>query len=85
MAASREWREWHLTPRGWVRGTVKYDFDKTELPTPPERVLTCTYTEEVTSPVSPAMSRTVDEDWRSEDLQLVETLLKQYGECPRSL
>src|SRR5574343_541972 len=26
MAASSEWTEWHLTPRGWVRGSDQRDF-----------------------------------------------------------
>ena len=84
--ATTEWREWHLTPNGWTRGTVQYDFkERDEKPHPPDRVLTCTYSEELISPVSPAMRREVTEDWKSEDRQAVETLLKKYGECPRSL
>lgn len=84
--ATTEWREWHLTPGGWIPGTVKYDFeDRDEKPPPPDRVLTCTYSEKPISPVSPAMQREVTKDWESKDQQAVETLRKKYGDCPWKL
>jgi len=86
MPSSNEWREWHLTPRGWERGDLKLDNSELEKkPLPSDRVLTCIYSEEMLSPVSARITKRMDEMWRSEDEQAVETLLKQHGSCPRSL
>lgn len=41
MAASDEWEEVHLTPKGWVNGSYKHDFGKrVEEPMPMDAVLT---------------------------------------------
>ena len=40
MSASNEWSEYHLTPNGWVEGSEKLDFSRTERPAPADRVLT---------------------------------------------
>lgn len=41
MAASDEWEEVHLTPKGWVDGSYKHDFGRRdEKPTPIDAVLT---------------------------------------------
>lgn len=40
MAKSREYREWHLTPSGWVMGTDKTDTTTDEVEPPSDRVLT---------------------------------------------
>ncbi|NMO17484.1 hypothetical protein HPC49_05560 [Pyxidicoccus fallax] len=85
MSASREWREWHLTPNGWVQGSVQTDFsDVKQMPTPADRVLTCRYLEELGA-AGGKWHKGVSEEWRSKDETTVGTLLKQFGECPRKL
>lgn len=84
MSASHEWTEWHLTPSGWVSGSERVDFGGvTEKPAPPDRVLTCRYTERLSSSFS-TMDRTVRELWRRPgDDALIASLLKKHGECPK--
>jgi len=82
MSASKEWTDYHLTRSGWVVGSQRIDFAGIhELPTPPDRVLTCRFHEEMSSPFSPCHSWTV-ETWRSKDEAKMEALLKKYGDCP---
>jgi hypothetical protein len=85
MSASNEWTEWHLTPRGWERGTEKMDFGNTIKRDPPsDRVLTVTFSEYLGSVHSKPKLSTV-EDWRSDDAQAVEELEKRYGPAPNIL
>ena len=82
MSASNEWTEWHLTPRGWEEGTGKRDFGHhTEGMTPPDRILTCRYTEYLGS-MGAEWERSTTEMWRSSDSAAVAELLKKYGPCP---
>lgn len=84
MAASKEYTERHLTPGGWVEGTTREDSGGTKLKDPPvDRVLTVVWKEECNGygPVVSGQSTL----WTSSDSALVEQLLVQYGEAPRSL
>ncbi len=86
MASSNEWTEWHLTPRGWERGTEKIDFGDTEVVIPPEdRVLTCVYRQYMGWGVKASSASPVEEEWRSDDEDMVYLLLEEHGECPMSL
>jgi hypothetical protein len=79
---SNEWTEWHLTPRGWVRGSTRRDpkvIDDVEPPS--DRALTKRYCEYGVSSVE----ATQEELWRSPDAALVAGLLSQHGEAPRHL
>lgn len=40
MSASNEWTIYHLTPRGWEKGTEKSDFARTDRPRPVDTVQT---------------------------------------------
>jgi len=46
MSASNEWTEWHLTPRGWERGTEKEDFRRIDRERPTDRVWTTKWIEQ---------------------------------------
>lgn len=84
MAASREWTEWHLTQKGWIKGTQRRDFASTlTIPAPEGRVLTYRYTE-THSGYGKATGH-LTEEWRSESIEKVQALLHEYGECPKSL
>lgn len=83
MAASSEWTEWHLTPRGWVRGTEKIDSGITKREAPPDRVLSVTFHEECNG-YSRVHCKTT-EDWKSTDHEAVNAFITKFGEAPRHL
>lgn len=84
MAASNEWTDWHLTPRGWERGTEKDDFKRVDRDPPPDRVLSSRFKEYVASVYS-KYERTSSITWRSADSALIETLLEKFGPPPEHL
>jgi hypothetical protein len=82
MAASNEWWEYHLTPRGWEDGSSKLDSGGGERKDPPpDRVLTIRVSEYMSSTFSP-LERGESEEWRSSDSALVASLIEQYGARP---
>lgn len=85
MSFSLESTEWHLTPNGWKKGTTEKDpniVNKKE--NPPDRVLTCRYVEEQTSPFAKMNSYT-EIIWKGSDEEIIEELKKEFGDCPRKL
>jgi hypothetical protein len=82
---SRQWAEWHLTPRGWELGSTRLEPSGTQWKTEPEdRVLTLVYTETRTNPeAAPATS--LDQSWCSKTAQELDPLLQQFGPCPQRL
>ncbi|HEY3821758.1 MAG TPA: hypothetical protein VGL81_31540 [Polyangiaceae bacterium] len=85
MAMSDEWTEWHLTPRGWERGSDQVDGGGGRRRDPPsDRVLTSRF-HEYWGGVSSEVSRTNEVEWRGGDASLIETLLKQFGPAPERL
>lgn len=71
------WTEWHLTPRGWERGSRALIAGEVlwEYPAP-DRVLTvrCYHPSARRSNAQPQ-----EEVWRSLDIELVESLLRLHG------
>jgi len=86
MALSKEWTEWHLTPRGWECGSTKTDFASTtvERPPPADRVLTVRFHERVSDMHSKA-ERWIDEEWQADDVASVKALLERFGPAPEQL
>jgi hypothetical protein len=84
MALSREWTEYHLTPRGWEAGTEKTDFARTDRPAPSDRVVTERWVEEMPSSYS-SMNVHTELVWESDDQQTVTVLRSQFGPSPSSL
>jgi hypothetical protein len=85
MSLSREWTEWHLTPRGWERGSEKVDGGGgKDREAPEDRVLTVRWREEQET-MATKMERWHHEDWRSVDEAEVKRLTKQFGSAPESL
>ncbi len=83
MSASEEWVEWHLTPSGWIKGSIHLDFNKTEVvDVPRDRVLTCMYKEYMSSGFS-KLKTSVKEEWKSENEEVIQELLKKFGSCPK--
>lgn len=85
MSASNEWTEWHLTPRGWERGTEQIDFGDPQVKeTPTDRVLSFKYREYMGSMYS-RTERTCAEIWRGSDETSIAGLLVKFGTAPRRL
>lgn len=82
MALSREYKEWHLTPNGWVAGTDRYDSGTNinEVKPPEDRLLTVKCGEELSSTYS-SLEKYKSEVWRAkgEDQRIAE-LLEKYGD-----
>jgi hypothetical protein len=80
MPISRQWTEWHLTPRGWVSGSSRRDGEGTVWRDEPEdRMVTFVYQEQTAS---------VQESWRSKHAGAavnIEHLLAEHGPCPQKL
>jgi hypothetical protein len=81
MGLSKECQEYHLTPRGWVKGTFHGDFGDNKVDIPSDRVLTIGCYDKQTSPYSKTKfyDRVI---WESEDKELIKQLKKKYGKRP---
>ncbi len=83
MSLSREYQEYHLTPRGWVEGTFKGNSLSAtkEIEPPGDRVLSIDCYDERTSLYSEPFyyDRIV---WECEDKKLIRNLQKEFGERP---
>ena len=85
MAASNEYTEWHLTARGWERGSERIDFQETIIKDPPtDRELSYKYFEFMSSGYS-KLEKGLNEIFRSESSEVIEKLLKDWGSCPERL
>ena len=78
------WREWHLTPTGWVKGRFNSaDGTINEIELPPGRVLTAKY-EETGSPrlgfIAKEPPKIISEGY---DKRAVKRLIKKFGKMPR--
>lgn len=86
MAASNEWTEWHLTPRGWERGSKKTDFKGvTRKDKPTDSVMCMCYAEYAGYMVASSYRESLEETWRLDDDELVAKLLNEFGEAPQRL
>lgn len=79
MSASHEWKEWHLTPHGWVSGSEKWDFGKPQIVPPPiDRVLTRRYVDHQSSSFS-RVDYYFQDLWQGDDS---DGLLVEHGAHP---
>jgi|GEM_PF-696705 len=94
MNVSEEWAEWHLTPRGWERGSRRLDGSEGKVITqlPADAVATYRYSNDldvsnIDSIDGPDFtpSTASSKVWESADKQMVKSLLAKYGPAPRSL
>lgn len=79
MSASNEYWIWHLTPRGWEKGTEKLDFGGTKRTVPPGTVLTLKY-HEYWSSIYSSIERWIDTEIK--DQTEAENLKRKYGSNP---
>jgi hypothetical protein len=82
MAASNEWERYHLTPRGWIRGSSKTDGQPEEtVPAPVDTLYTITWREYQPTGLSLPSSWWEPPSYEGSDLAVID-LLKKYGELP---
>lgn len=82
MPSSNEWTHWHLTPRGWERGSTRRDYEGiVERPDPEGSVMLCIYSEEIATTHSMAIEKKLETIRTPGDAEVVAILLKKYGEC----
>jgi hypothetical protein len=85
MSFSREWTDYHLTPKGWIEGSTLVDFgNRTNVDPPFDRVQTYRWEEEQTSGYS-KMHKGGEITWESDDKNAIQELRSQFGEPPNSL
>lgn len=80
-----EYTHWHLTPRGWERGTRKHDNDSQVLPDPPGSVGVWIWSDDMPSPVGMSPKYELEKGRQTGSDAEVEALIKKFGECPRRL
>ncbi|HEY0760009.1 MAG TPA: hypothetical protein VGD59_12215 [Acidisarcina sp.] len=92
MARRLEWTEWHLTPRGWERGSTRVRGRGNQwTDEPQDRALSFVYKEVEGSASETTQSS--EETWRPRGLDGLpaplspetKELLSQHGPCPQSL
>jgi len=82
MSASNEWTEYHLTPRGWETGSVKFDFNPVKVrERPSDAVLTLKYYEYMGSSFS-RMDKGHEIVWRSSDEKRIAEFETKFGSVP---
>lgn len=86
MAASKEWTEWHLTPRGWVRGKQMVDFGGLQdSPEPPDAVCVWEHRETISSIYSRSADVSTHKVRDIADAATIAILVAKFGPCPKSL
>lgn len=79
MALSDEWEEMHLTPGGWVQGSVKRDLvGTTNIARPADAVQTVRKSGVIAAGGAPYKS-TEEETDHTQDSSLIERLRDQFG------
>lgn len=83
MSLSKEYQEYHLTPRGWTEGSFKGDVlgGSIELPIPSDRVLTVACYDELPSAFSKPYYH-AEVIWQSNNKQLIEKLKAKWSDRP---
>ena len=82
MSFSKEWTDWHLTPRGWEQGSYQVDFAGTG--SARDCVQTYRWREIQTSPYA-RMHREGEVSWEISDKELMKRLRTKFGDPPNSL
>jgi hypothetical protein len=81
VSASHAWTEWHLTPRGWERGTRSEDL-RLEAVAPPVDRVESWIVDEVISDVYSKPERHKNRKWSCDDQAAIGALRLQFGDCP---
>lgn len=83
MAVRKEWTEWHLTPRGWERGSTRVQgLGNNWAAEPEDRAGSWVYTETETSA---GLRSHAEPTWDNKNPAEVNELLTRFGPCPEKL
>ncbi|WP_223532030.1 hypothetical protein [Pseudomonas sp. BF-R-30] len=85
MSASDEWTEWHLTPRGWERGSEKEDVAGTKKKDAPTDCVMSVKHRQLIPAAGAPLKETNELLWTSPDEAEVRSLLDQFGPAPKKL
>jgi len=84
MSLSKEYQEYHLTPKGWIEGSFKADLfgGSLQKEIPKDRVLTIRCYDEITHPkAKPHLYDKIV--WKLDDEERITTLKNKFGEKPK--
>ena len=83
MSLSKEYQEYHLTLKGWVKGSFQADFlgSSENVVTPDDRFLTIHCYDEQASVYSKSIYYE-EKIWESDDKNQIKKLKQRYGEKP---
>lgn len=85
MAASKEWTDWHLTQKKWMKGSWRTDSNSSNHETPPDALATYRYREDI-SYAGLLMYSKVELLWENTDKQpQIKSALEIHGNCPHHL
>ena len=74
MSAGHTYTDWHLTPRGWERGSTRKEGGGGEIRVRPvDAALSCCYS---------SLDKCCEVEWRS-SLSQVKALEAKFGPCPK--
>lgn len=77
MVYSIEWWDFHLTPKGWIQGSLQLDIgSEQQVDVPGDAILTRRFAETMDGPFSPLKKTFVDLDIK--DKKLAGELLRKY-------
>lgn len=83
MPDQLEWTEWHLTPRGWLRGTSQTVDGRQSLPLPADRVKTSVF--HVRSDEAGVVLATRLYEKVIFNADAARAYEREFGPCPREL
>jgi hypothetical protein len=87
MAIRKEWTEWHLTPRGWEKGSTRREGRGNDWrDEPADRLLSYQHCELHGASGPPKI--TTEETWRTKEsgkVEQLESALARYGSVPARL
>ena len=81
MSGNREWWEFHLTPKGWIRGSERMLDGAKDRPIPSDRLLTIRQHEHASSAYAPPQTWSAIV-WRHTDSRAIATMREQHGQMP---
>lgn len=81
MSGIREWWEFHLTPKGWVKGSENMLDGAKERPTPADRLLTIRQHEHAPSRYAAPQTWSAIV-WRAGDTRAIASFREQFGQMP---
>ncbi|MCT7577160.1 hypothetical protein [Aliarcobacter butzleri] len=85
MSASNEWTEWHLTKKGWEKGSSVIDFNQLiTIEAPKDRLISYKYSEYQSYGFS-SVEKSTELIWSSNKNEQIEKYFLKFGVCPQKI